>query len=367
MATLDLAFVIVTDGILYRHKDKARETIKENADVLGIISLPEGVFQNNNWKTSILILKKKGVQPEYSPVFLYNVDNIGISLDSYRTPTEENDIPNMKRAWQQRFSGKTNDDPKCKLVPREDFINADKWSDLFADWRKADTSNNISISEFIENASSVNADIGKMLNDADKKLGEIFAMDRYAELQLSNKIYFQVQTSPFKTTVKTARLNPGRYPLFSSQVNGPIEFMEDKKTPPILIGNETNGENKRLISWNIKGDPCKDIRVHEEPFYATENRGLISVVNDKIDFHYLLYYLREHLVTSGKFKRSNEAHAGKVKNIKIKVPIDDKGKIDLSKQREIAKNYEKIVDLRKKMTERITEMQTLLSEIDIFK
>jgi type I restriction enzyme M protein len=361
-----LAFVIVTDGIFYRHKDRIRQTIKDNADVLGIISLPEGVFQNNNWKTSILIFKRKEARPEFSPVFLYNIDNIGISLDAYRTPTEENDLPNMKRAWQKRLSGDIID-PKCKLISREKFLKVDKWSDLFSEWRKVDNNNKISFSEFIESASDVNSDISKMLNEADKKIGEIFAMDRYMEIELSNEFYFRVTTPSFKATVKHARLNPGKYPLFSSQVNGPIQYMADKKAPPILIENETKGEKKKLISWNIKGDPCKDIRVHDTPFYATENRGLIFIANEEIDFYYVLYYLREHLVVSGKFKRSNEAHAGKVRRIKIKVPIDDRGNIDLAKQKDIAKNYEKIIDLRKNVVDRLSELQSLVSDIDVFK
>lgn len=361
-----LAFVIVTDGILYRHKDKIRDTINTNADVLGIISLPEGTFQNNNWKTSVLIFKRKTEKPEYSPVFIYDVENIGISLDTYRTPIEENDIPDMKKAWQKRLSGDIND-PKCKLIPRDKFLKTERWSDLFSEWRSIKYNDNISFSEFIENASSVNCDIAKMLKTADKGLGEIFALDNFMEIELGDENYFQVATPTFQTTVRHARLNPGKFPLFSSQVDEPVEFMEDKNHPPVLIENETKNQKKKLISWNIKGDPCKDIRVHEKPFYATENRGLIAIVNNDIDFYYILYYLREHLIALGSFKRSNEAHAGKVKRIKIKIPINDEGNIDSEKQKAIARNYEKVIDLRKNVTNKISEFQSLITNIDIFK
>ena len=100
-----LAFVIVTDGILRRHLDKARSMLNFYTDILGIISLPEGIFQNNNWKTSILIFKKKTKQELKDPVFLYVIDQIGISLDTYRSPIKENDIPNLKIAWQKRNHG----------------------------------------------------------------------------------------------------------------------------------------------------------------------------------------------------------------------------------------------------------------------
>jgi len=361
-----IAFVIVTDGILYRHKDKIRDVININADMIGIISLPEGTFQNNNWKTSILIFKRKTDMPEFAPVFIYNINHIGISLDSYRTPTEENDIPDLKRAWQKRYSGQI-DDPKCKLIPRDEFLKTKRWSDLFFDWRQVDTSSNISFPEFIENATAINTDISRILKDADKSLSDIFAYDDFIEVQLGDEKYFNTNTPKFKTTVKHARLHPGKYPLFSSQVDKAVEHMEDNNNPPILIYNEKKGEKKKLISWNIKGDPCKDIRVHEEPFYSTENRGLIEIKNNKIDFYFLLYYLREHLVSLGNFKRSDEAHAGKVKNIFIRVPSDSKGNIDTSKQKEIARDYEKILVLRKNVTDRIVELQGLISNIDVFK
>jgi len=150
-------------------------------------------------------------------------------------------------------------------------------------------------------------------------------------------------------------------------VNGAIEKMEDKNHPPILIENETENKKNKLISWNIKGDPCKDIRMHNKPFYATENRGLITIINDEVDFDYILYYLKEHLIDLGNFKRSDEAHAGKVKKIKIKIPINDKGKLDLEKQKLIAKNYNHIIELRKNVKDKIFELEELMNNIDVFK
>lgn len=361
-----LAFVIVTDGVLYRHNDRIRKVLNENADMLGIISLPVGCFQNNNWKTSILIFKKKTSSPEYSPVFLYNVENIGISLDAYRTPIEQNNIPGLKKAWQKRPSGII-EDPLCKLVPRDEFLRAKRWSDLFAWCREVKKEGDKSFSEFIESAEFVNTDIADLLRDANRNLSDIFALDKYIEIEVGDKKHFNTRSPVFKTTVKHARLNPGKYPLFSSQVDGPVEYMEDSNNSPILIENEGEGKDLRLISWNIKGDPCKDIRQHDTPFYATENRGLIEILNDKIDYRYVLYYLRERMTILGNFKRSDEAHVGKVKKLKIKIPVDDKGQISLEKQESIARNYRHIIDLRKEMASKVSQLNDLVTNIDVFK
>ncbi len=361
-----IAFVIVTDGILYRQKDNIRNVINANSDVLGIVSLPTGCFQNNNWKTSIIIFKKKGPTPDFSPVFLYDVNHIGISLDSYRTPTEENDIPDLKRAWERKYSG-TIDDPNCRIVPREEFLQSIKWIDLFDYCRDTTNEDNISVSEFIESAETVNGEIGSLLKKSDKSLSDIFSLEQSVEIELGNEKYFETGTAKYQSTIKFARHNPGNYPLFSSQVDGAVEFMEHSTVRPILVQNEVEKVKSQIISWNIKGDPCKDIRLHKEPFYVTENRGLINIVNDKVDLYYLLYYLREHMVEMGKFSRANEAHAGKVKSLKIKFPVDDKGEIDLKKQQIIAKNYEKVIDMRQDIKTKIAELENLLGNIDVFK
>lgn len=364
LGTPGIAFIIVTDGILYRVKDNIRNTINEKADVLGIISLPEGCFQNNNWKTSILILKRKGEMPEYSPVFLYNVNDIGISLDSYRTPTEKNDIPGLKKAWKQRFSG-TLQDPNCRLIPRNEFINIAKWSELFDYCRAKYDRGNLSISDCIESIENINGEISDIIKKTDKSLGEIFSLENSIEIKLGDERFFKTGTNDYQSTIKFARNNPGKYPLFSSQVDGPVEFMEHPRIKPILF--DKKNINIPLISWNIKGDPCKDIRLHKEPFYVTENRGLIEIVDSSINIYYVLYFLREHMVEMGGFSRSNEAHAGKVKSLRIKIPLDSKGNIDIDKQSIIAANYEKVLNFKYKIKLKIDEINDNLSNIDPFK
>ncbi len=360
--TPGIAFVIVTDGILYRHLDKARNMLNYYTDMIGIISLPKGVFQNNNWKTSILIFKKKKRNvEETSPVFIYNINNIGISLDSYRAPIKENDIPNLKKAWQKKESGNIND-PKAKLIPRDDFLKTKRWSDLFAEWNLEDNSDNITFGEFIEESSQISSEISELIKNSNQKVENIFSLENYFEVELGNENYFNTGQATPSMTVAHAKRNPGDYPLFSSKIDGPVEHMEDKEKAPINCS-----KNKKIISWNIKGDPAKDIRVHEEKFYCTENRGLIRIKNEKIDFEYVLYFLREHLVKLGKFKREDEAHAGKVKSIKINIPTDEKGEFDISKQKEIVKNYEIVSNITKELREKIKLLNVSISNIDIFK
>jgi hypothetical protein len=295
-------------------------------------------------------------------VFLYDVQNIGVSLDAYRTPIEKNDIPSLKKAWERRLSGVTSD-PNCKLINRDEFLHAEKWSDLFSWCRQIDNDNAISFGDFVSSAIQVNNSITDLLKETDKKLGGVFQLDDYLEIELGDNSYFKTSAGDFKTTIGYARLHPGQYPLFSSQIDGAVEYMYDENNPPTLLNNE----DRKIISWNIKGDPCKDVRVHTEPFYVTENRGLIEIVHPDVVFDYILFYLREHLIQLGNFSRENEAHVGKVKRLTIKIPAKRDGSIDYDKQLSIAANYQAIADLKKNVQKEISTISELLQNIDVFK
>ena len=89
------AGIIVPEGIIFQSQrayTALRKTLVEES-LVGVISLPSGVFQPyTGVKTSILILDK--VLAKRNPhVFFSNVKQIGLSLGVRRTPIEENDLP----------------------------------------------------------------------------------------------------------------------------------------------------------------------------------------------------------------------------------------------------------------------------------
>jgi len=361
-----LAFVIVTDGILYRKNDNIRKVLNNSVDMLGIVSLPVGVFQNNDWKTSILIFRKKSKQKEHSPIFLYNVENIGVSLDSFRTPIENNDIPDLKSSWQERLSGNI-DNTNCKLIDRKIFLSTENWYELF-EWCRIKERDTINVTEYLDKAKQLNEEISSILSKITTDSNTISNIKNFSEIFLGDEKYFLTgsETKSKQYTIKQAKYLSGQYPIYSSSTTGPVEYMFDKNNPPILKSNEFLINYNKIISWNIKGDPCEDIRVHDKPFYVTENRGLISIVdNDVLDFDYVLFYLRENLKLDGKFTRLNEAHVKKVKEISIKVPINENDEIDLHLQKEIAKTYKKIHDTKNKLNLKLQELQSLTSKLEL--
>ena len=92
------AAVIVPDGVLFgaskAHKT-LRENLIENHELVGVISMPSGVFKPyTGVSTGILIFNKTGIGGT-EKVWFYDMENDGYSLNDNRNPIEENDIPDI--------------------------------------------------------------------------------------------------------------------------------------------------------------------------------------------------------------------------------------------------------------------------------
>ena len=90
------AGIIVPEGIIFQSGKAYRELRKKLVEngLIGVISLPAGVFQPySGVKTSILLVNKS---KKTEHLFFAEVKNDGFSLGSQRKPIELNDIPKIK-------------------------------------------------------------------------------------------------------------------------------------------------------------------------------------------------------------------------------------------------------------------------------
>jgi type I restriction enzyme M protein len=91
------AGIIIPEGIIFqtgKAYNELRKQLIENG-LVGVISLPSGVFQPySGVKTSILILDKK-LNKERDSVFFAEVKNDGFDLGAQRNQIEKNDLPEL--------------------------------------------------------------------------------------------------------------------------------------------------------------------------------------------------------------------------------------------------------------------------------
>ena len=118
------AGVIVPEGIIFK-TDKAYKAMRKKLVedcLVGVISLPAGVFQPySGVKTSILILDKDLHQKSDS-IFFAKVENDGFSLGAQRTPIDKNDLPKVLKSIQSRDADNFDfiEVNKSKIMERDD-------------------------------------------------------------------------------------------------------------------------------------------------------------------------------------------------------------------------------------------------------
>ena len=94
---------IVPDGVLFgasKAHQQLRHLLVENNQLEAVISLPSGVFKPYaGVSTAILIFTKGGTTDH---VWFYDVQADGFSLDDKRTPTKDNDLPDLVAQFKAR-------------------------------------------------------------------------------------------------------------------------------------------------------------------------------------------------------------------------------------------------------------------------
>ena len=103
------AGIIVPEGIIFQGQNAYKQLRKMLVEecLVGVISLPSGVFQPyTGVKTSILILDK-ALAKRIPQVLFSDVKQIGLSLGVRRTPIEANDLPQVLNDFRAYYEGRT--------------------------------------------------------------------------------------------------------------------------------------------------------------------------------------------------------------------------------------------------------------------
>lgn len=109
------AAVIVPEGVVF-NGEKAYKTTRKmlmnQCNLLGVVSLPEGVFQPyTGVKTSILFFEKREKEadsPQQMNVWFYGMTSDGYSLDANRVKLKDNPLPTVIKEWEDRDAKEQN-------------------------------------------------------------------------------------------------------------------------------------------------------------------------------------------------------------------------------------------------------------------
>ena len=142
--------IVVPEGIIFQSGTAYKSLRKKLVEkyLVGVISLPSGVFQPySGVKTSILILDKE-LSQKTDKIFFGKVDNDGFDLGAQRREIEKNDLPILTKEVTEYLEGlrkgKVVESEKLTYVPKEQILGS---SDFGLSYERYSTSNRV-ISNF---------------------------------------------------------------------------------------------------------------------------------------------------------------------------------------------------------------------------
>jgi type I restriction enzyme M protein len=122
--------IVIPEGIIFQSGTAYKSLRKSLVEkyLVGVISLPSGVFQPySGVKTSILILDKE-LSQKTDKIFFGKVDNDGFELGAQRRENEKNDLPILTKEVTEYLGGLRNgkvvDSEKLTYVPKEQILGS---------------------------------------------------------------------------------------------------------------------------------------------------------------------------------------------------------------------------------------------------
>lgn len=349
------AFIIIPDGILNRINDKnLRNFIKEECIVEGIISLPIKTFFTTIKKTYVLILKKKNKPSDIQkhPVFSFLVSSIGESLDVRRTEDPINNDLNEAVNLFNQFKGSKNsfktNSKRCKLIPIDEFKPESNWviDRLWSNEEKIklgiiEEENKVSISEF----SSILDETSKNIKGLMQEVKSIEESKKSEFKKVNITDIFNITLGSAKYNHKYFSMHKGKYPVYSGQTKNKGEIAKI----------DSFDYNTKGLTWTIDGYAGR-VFYRNGKFSLTCHCGLLNIkdnLKDKLDYEFLSYLLNNELpnysVGEGN-KRLKKTH---IEKINIKIPINNENEFDLRKQKEIAKKYKLVEQIKNELKKRL--------------
>ena len=168
---------IVPDGVLFgsskAHKS-IRQEIVENQKLEAVISMPSGVFKPYAGVSTAILIFTKTEHGGTDKVWFYDMTADGFSLDDKRSPSADNDIPdiierfrNLDKEVDRKRTDKSFLVPKSDIVENEYDLSINKYKEI--EYVAVEYP---STSEIMANIRELEAEIAKEMDELEKLLKE---------------------------------------------------------------------------------------------------------------------------------------------------------------------------------------------------
>jgi type I restriction enzyme M protein len=286
------------------------------------------------------------------------VREVGETRDARRFPCRS-DLPDLVRQFRAFSADKQVFEPRnlnCKLIPHTALPPSERW-DIDRFWSDAErlelgfsATNAVSVDQFESELSSI---VEAVTEEIEQLKTEVPREPQYIEIALSDENFFKMIRGQ-RVTKKDVHNNPGPIPVISGHREAESylgEISEDwlrQKNIPIY--------EKSLITVNANGS-VGGVFLRTEPKYTVHDDVIaIDVTSPKIHPLYAVYAIRES-VARARFRYDAKLYMKRLSPLKIRVPIDANGEIDVQQQQALAAQYERLEMLKRSIQKFATDLE----------
>lgn len=178
---------------------------------------------------------------------------------------------------------------------------------------------------------------------------------KYKKVELQEIVDFPPSNSRLtKRDVYLQKKSDDNLPVYSASKDEDFVFgWVDKKSD---WKNYTNA-----LTWNTDGVYAGRVFYNKKTFVPYEKIKVMKIkpqYKDFLDYEYLRFVI-ELKLESMEFGFRRKCSMGKVKPVKIKIPVDGDGELDIYQQKILSDKYKKLIELKNKLKRDYEEIQII--------
>ena len=307
----------------------------------------------------------KTTQIQKNPVFAYLVSEIGESRDNYRFDIDQDDLSDAVNQFNLFKGAKAHyktDNKRCRVLDINWFDDFDSWiiDNCWTDEEKIELgvleeNETIGVDEFASLMDEISNTILSFKEEIQSKNEKKKIKAIYKDFLISD--IFDIEKGNAKYTKKYGNQNKGIYPVYSASNNNPLTHID------------TYDYSGTFLTWATNGF-AGYVKVIDGDFSINADRALLKVKSINMNIEYIKYCLEPILrnLAKGRIGENRKDEFTKVypsmlKGIKLSLPIDSNGKIDIGHQDKMAEQIKLITELKGKIKEYHEHIKTI--KIDI--
>ena len=356
------ALVIVPDGLL--NQTSILSYAKRECLVRGVISLPLRTFYSTPKKTYVLILEKKHrpTDEQADPVFAYLVSEIGETRDAKRWLLEQNDLTESVVMFNQ-FKGSPGHfspppkTPRCKIIPFDEFREQSHW--MVDRWWSQEERQ--ALGDVQEQSVASDEELQEFAKSLQKTLA-LVESPAIEDIEQCSYREFGLDSGDFELAIGRRRLKKDMVeegiPVYSANPTVVFGYI-----PAIEMDHDFD---RPALLWGIDGTFDWGYVPAGIPFAATDHCGVLYVANDDIFPRYLYHELRATKDSYG-FDRTYRANLENMQaTVKVRIPTDENGNLDLEIQKRIAAKYDRVQSAQNQLVQQLQALSGMKYEWQYF-